>query len=78
MSIKARYTGGSLTGVDLAIPYNDGDVIHLHIPHGGELPETTPDGRRIPAKFRDSLLEQSDNWSEVKRDTGSTSTKKEG
>jgi hypothetical protein len=73
MSIKARYTGGSLTGVDLAIQFKDGDVVQLHIPHGGELPLEV-EGRKIPAEYRNSLLEQADNWSEVKRDN----TSKEG
>jgi hypothetical protein len=76
MSIKARYTGGSLSGVDLSITFKDGDVVQVHVPHGGELPEEVQ-GRKVPVEYRDSLLEQTDNWSEVKR-TDSTSTKKEG
>jgi hypothetical protein len=75
MSIKARYTGGSLTGVDLAIEFKDGDIVQVHVPHGGELPEEVQ-GRKVPAAYRDSLLEQTDNWSEVKR--SDTSTKKDG
>ena len=60
---RCRYVGGSQSGVDLSIPYGDGDYVHVHVPHGGELPAKTPDGRTVPAKYRDSLLEQSDNWS---------------
>jgi hypothetical protein len=66
---RARYTGGSQTGVDLSIPFGDGDFVHLHIPYGGELPSEVA-GRKIPATYRDSLLEQTDNWSEVRRATG--------
>jgi hypothetical protein len=73
MSKKARFVGHP-DGVDLSIPYMDGDVIHVHVAHGAELP-TEVEGRKIPASFRDSLLEQSDNWSEVNRDTGKTDTK---
>jgi hypothetical protein len=72
MSIKARYTGGSLTGVDLAIQFKDGDVVQVHVPHGGELPAEVG-GRKVPADYRDGLLEQTDNWSEVKRDSSPTS-----
>ena len=70
--IKARYVGGSLTGVDLVIPYKDGDMVPVHVKHGGELPNELPDGRKVPASFRDSLLEQKDNWTEVKRSDKST------
>lgn len=67
---RAKYVGGSLTGVDLSIPFKDGDVVQVHVPHGGELPAKTPDGRTIPAGYRDSLLEQEDNWKPVNRATG--------
>lgn len=62
---RAKYVGGSQTGVDLSIPFKDGDVIHLHVPHGGELPAKTPDGRTIPASYINGLLEQEDNWKPV-------------
>jgi hypothetical protein len=75
MSVKkARYIGHP-DGVDLSIPFRDGDVVNLHIAHGAELP-TEVGGRSVPAAFRDSLLEQEDNWSEVKRATGSEATGK--
>ena len=72
---RVRYTGGSQTGVDLSIPYADGDYVHVHVPHGGELPAKTPDGRTIPAAYRKSLLEQADNWS---ADAGKSDTAKAG
>lgn len=72
--IKARYVGHP-DGVDLSIPYKDGDVIHIHVAHGAELP-TEHEGRKVPTSFRDSLLEQTDNWAEVKRATGSAATGK--
>ena len=72
--IKARYVGHP-DGVDLSIPYKDGDVIHLHVAHGSELP-TEYEGRKIPASYRDSLLEQTDNWTEVKRDSDKAKNEK--
>lgn len=71
---RARFIGHP-DGVDLSIPFNDGDVVHLHIPHGGELP-VEHGGRKIPAAVRNSLLEQSDNWTEVNRATGADATGK--
>jgi hypothetical protein len=44
--------------------------------HGGELP-TEIDGHKVPASFRDSLLEQKDNWTEVKRSDKTTAAKAE-
>jgi hypothetical protein len=41
----------------------------LFIQHNGELPGEI-DGHKIPASFRDSLLEQKDNWTTVNRATG--------
>jgi hypothetical protein len=41
----------------------------LQVPYGGELPSEI-DGHKIPASFRDSLLEQKDNWTLVNRATG--------
>lgn len=66
--IKARYVGSSPDGVDLVVPVaTEGEPPrHLHIPHGGELP-TEIDGHDIPVSYRDSLLEQKDNWTPVKR-----------
>lgn len=65
-TIKARYVGHP-DGCNLSIPFRDGDVVHLYVPHGGELP-TTVQGRKISAEFRDSLLEQEANWTEVRRE----------
>ena len=65
--IKARYVGHP-DGVDLqGIPVGDGDETRrCHVPHGGELP-TEIDGLAVPASYRDSLLEQKDQWTQVKR-----------
>lgn len=41
----------------------------VFVAHGGELPAEV-DGHKIPASFRDSLLEQKDAWSLVNRATG--------
>jgi hypothetical protein len=72
---RARYTGGSQTGVDVTIEFDNGEQRRAHIKQGGELP-TVIDGLKVPAAFRDSLLEQTDNWSEVKRATGAEATGK--
>jgi hypothetical protein len=74
---KARFVGHP-DGIYLpAIPVTtEGEPPRsLNIPHGGELP-TEIDGHKVPASFRDSLLEQKDNWTEVKRDSGKTTTAK--
>jgi hypothetical protein len=73
---RARYVGGSMTGVDIVIPFKDGDNVSVHVSHGGELPTELPDGRKVPASFRNSLLEQGDNWTEVNRATGAEATGK--
>lgn len=72
---RARYTGGSQTGVDLTIVFETGERRRAHVNPGGELP-TEIDGLKVPAAYRDSLLEQTDNWTEVKRATGSEATGK--
>jgi hypothetical protein len=41
--------------------------------HGQELP-TEIDGLKVPASFRDSLLEQPDNWTKVQRQPAKTTT----
>lgn len=65
--IKARFVGHP-DGVTLTVPVStEGEPPrHLTIPHGGELPHEI-DGHQVPASFRDSLLEQKDNWTRVKR-----------
>ncbi len=65
--IKARYVGHQ-DGVTLYVPVltdNEPDR-HVHVVHGGELPMEI-DGHKVPAAFRDSLLEQKDNWTRVDR-----------
>lgn len=71
---RARYTGPSETGVTLSVPLSDGQTIYgVHIDKNAELP-TEINGIKVPAAFRDSLLEQEDNWSEFNRATGSEAT----
>ena len=67
---RARFIGHP-DGVDLeGIPVGDGaETRRAHIPHGGELP-TEIDGLKVPASYRDSLLQQADNWTLVNRATG--------
>jgi hypothetical protein len=72
---RARYVGGNPDGVHLTVPVStEGEPPrHVHVNHGGELP-TEIDGHSVPASFRDSLLEQKDNWTSVNRSTKTTST----
>jgi hypothetical protein len=75
---KARFIG-SPDGIYLPnIPVStEGEPPRsLNIAHGGELP-TEIDGHKIPASFRDSLLEQSDNWTSVNRSDKTTTAKAE-
>ena len=65
--IKARYTGPAPDGVTLGVVLDDGDIHPYHVKHGGELP-TELDGRKVSKAYRDGLLEQTDNWSRVKRE----------
>jgi hypothetical protein len=73
---RARFIGHP-DGADLeGIPVGTaGDTRRLHIPYGGELPSEI-DGLKIPASYRDSLLEQEANWTLVNRATGSDATGK--
>jgi hypothetical protein len=45
----------------------EGEFRRVRVVHGGELP-TEIDGMRVPAAYRDSLLEQAD-WTEVRRES---------
>lgn len=65
--IRARYHGPT-EGVHLTVPVaTEGEPDrHVTVAYGGELP-TEIDGHKVPAAFRDSLLEQKDNWSRVDR-----------
>jgi hypothetical protein len=68
---RARYTGGSETGVTVKVPLVTGEYVEgFHIPKGGELPVEI-NGVKVDTAFRDGLLEQVDNWSLVNRATGS-------
>lgn len=65
---RARYIGSPDGAYLPVIPVaTEGEPPRaLFIPHGGELPNEI-DGHKVPASFRDSLLEQKDNWTEVRR-----------
>jgi hypothetical protein len=75
--IKARYVGNS-EGVSLSVPVDEEGEPNRQITvvHGGELP-TEIDGFNVPASFRDSLLEQKDNWTQVKRKASAKADEKE-
>ena len=67
--IKARYVGHPDGTYILAVPVGDeGETRPVNIPYNGELPSEI-DGLPVSAKFRDSLLQQSDSWTQVKRET---------
>ena len=68
--VRARYVGHP-DGVDISqVPVGtEGEFRRVHVAHGAELP-TEIDGLKVPASFRDSLLEQKGEWTEVKRATG--------
>jgi hypothetical protein len=69
---RAVYRGGSGTGVDLSVPLGDGQHVPVHVDQGAQLPTEIEYGgvkHKVPASFRDSLLEQ-DDWSEVNQATG--------
>jgi hypothetical protein len=65
--IKARYVGPNPDGVTLGVVLDDGDLVPLTVPHGGELPQEV-DGRKVSTAYRDGLLAQEDNWTRVRRD----------
>ena len=69
--IRARYVGPSPDGVTLGVRLDDGDLVPVTVPHGGELPQKV-DGRKVSTAFRDGLLEQEDNWTSVRRETKTT------
>lgn len=75
--VRARYVGHP-DGIDaLEVPLADGTTARVpHISHGGELPAEI-DGVKVPAAFRDSLLEQSDNWTRVERQAHKPAAKTE-
>lgn len=65
---RARFVGHP-DGADITVTFDNGEIRSLHVAHGGELPSEVG-GLKVPASYRDSLLEQKDNWTEVKRATG--------
>lgn len=71
---RARYVGPSETGVDITYTLQSGEARTVHVRKGGEFP-TEIAGEHVSAAYRDSLLEQSDNWTTVRRTTGSDAKK---
>jgi hypothetical protein len=66
--IKARFVGHPDGTYLPVVPVGtDGETRAITIPHGGELPHEI-DEQPVPASFRDSLLDQKDNWTRVKRE----------
>jgi hypothetical protein len=68
MSRRARYSGGSLTGVDVKVELVDGQKVQVHVDPNHLLPEEVEQGDRkvaVLASERDRLLEQKNIWSEV-------------
>lgn len=64
--IKARYVGHPDGLEDFRVPLANGETVRVQISYGSELPMEI-NGERVPAAFRDSLLEQEDNWTKVTR-----------
>lgn len=75
--IKARYVGPDPEGASVGVVLDDGDIVHVHVPHGGELPVEV-DGRKVSTQFRDGLLAQEDNWTRVRRDPPKKTDQKDG
>jgi hypothetical protein len=68
-TIKARYVGHPDGIEDFRVPVGtEGEERRISLAHGQELP-TEIDGLPVSAGFRDSLLEQKDNWARVRRET---------
>jgi hypothetical protein len=66
-TIKARYVGHPDGIEDFRVPVGtEGEQRRISLAHGQELPAEI-DGLKVPAKFRDSLLQQKENWTRVKR-----------
>lgn len=76
MSDKRARFHGHPDGVHLTVPVStEGEPPrHVFVANGAEAP-TEIDGHKVPASFRDSLLEQKDNWSVVNRATGDETKK---
>ena len=67
--IKARFVGHPDGTYLPLIPVGDeGETRALHIPYNGELP-TEIDGLSVDTAYRNSLLDQKDNWTQVRRQT---------
>jgi hypothetical protein len=72
--IKARYVGHPDGIDDFRVPVGtEGEERRISLDYGQELPAEI-DGLKVPASFRDSLLEQSDNWTKVQRQPAKTTT----
>jgi hypothetical protein len=66
---RARYVGHPDGIEGLEVPLANGETRRISVPYGGEVPMEI-DGQAVPASFRDNLLTQGANWTEVKRATG--------
>ena len=67
---RARFIGHPDGAFLESIPVGtNGETRRATIPYGGELP-TEIDGQKVSTAYRDSLLEQKDNWTLVNRATG--------
>jgi hypothetical protein len=72
--IKARYVGHPDGIDDFKVPVGtEGETRRITLAYGAELPAEI-DGMKVPAKFRDSLLEQEDNWTVVRREPAKANT----
>jgi hypothetical protein len=72
--VKARYVGHPDGIDDFRVPVGtEGEERRIALAYGQELP-TEIDGLKVPASFRDSLLEQPDNWTRVQRQPARTTT----
>lgn len=67
--IKARYVGHPDGIEDFRVPVGtEGEQRRINLSYGQELPMEIDD-LPVPASFRDSLLEQPDNWTRVRRES---------
>lgn len=72
--VKAKYVGHPDGIEDFRVPVGtEGEERRINLAYGQELPMEIDD-LAVPAAFRDSLLEQKDNWTTVRRQPAKTTT----